>query len=137
MSSTTGSWRAGKRVAIVGGGPGGISTGLAFLKRGYDVRIFERQPKCQAIGGGVLLSTPVLAVLRSYGMSLDNIGSYTITNFANKSGAVRVQLPFNQEVERLMGVKGWHYGVLRSYVFKKMLELVPKGVIYSDYDFLN
>ncbi|KAL2823198.1 hypothetical protein BDW59DRAFT_180776 [Aspergillus cavernicola] len=100
MSSN--SWRPGKRVAIAGGGSGSISTGLAFLKRGYDVRIYERQAKCKAIGNAVLLSTPVLAILRSYGIDLDNLG--------------------------------WHYGVLRSSVFKNMPELVPDGVIYANHE---
>ncbi|KAL7654255.1 hypothetical protein ACMYSQ_006270 [Aspergillus niger] len=129
-------WRPGKRVAIVGGGPGSISAGLAFIQRGYDVRIFERQPECKAIGGAVLLSTPVLAILRSYGLSLDNVGSYTVTYFKNKSGTVRVKLPFNPAVEQRMGIKGWHYGVLRSSIFKKMLDLVPDGVIYAGHEFI-
>lgn len=129
------SWRPGKRVAIAGGGPGAISTGLAFIKRGYDVRIFERQKECKAMGGAVLISTPVLAVLRSYGLSMDNVGSHTVLSFANKSGVERVKLPFNAEVERRMGIKGWFYGVLRSSIFKKMLELVPEGIIYTDHEF--
>jgi 2-polyprenyl-6-methoxyphenol hydroxylase-like FAD-dependent oxidoreductase len=128
-------WRPGKRVVIAGGGPGAISKGLAFLKRGFDVRIFERQPECKAIGGAVLLSTPILAILRSYGMSLDNVGSYTRTYFKNKSGDDRMQLPFNTEVERRMGIKGWHYGDLRSSAFKQMLELVPEGAIYTNHEF--
>ena len=128
-------WRPGKRVAIVGGGPGAISTGLAFLKRGYDVRVFERQAECRAIGGAVLLSTPVLAILRSYGLSLDNVGSYTVTYFKNKAGTDRLKLPFNAEVERRMGIKGWHYGVLRSSIFEKMIQLVPECVIYPDHEF--
>lgn len=130
-------WRPGKRVAIVGGGPGSISTGLAFIQRGYDVRIFERQPECKAIGGAVLLSTPVLSILRSYGLSLDNVGSYTVTYFQNKAGTERVKLPFNPAVERRMGIKGWHYGVLRSSIFKKMLDLVPEGVIYAGHEFTS
>lgn len=133
----TSGWRPGKRVAIVGGGPGSISTGLAFIKRGYDVRIYERQPECKAIGGAVLLSTPVLAILRSYGVGPEYFGSYTVTYFKNKSGGERVKLPFNAEVERIMGIKGWHYGVLRSSIFKKMLELVPEGVIHVDHEFTS
>lgn len=134
---TSQDWRTGKRVAIVGGGPGSISAGLAFIKRGYDVRIYERQPECKAIGGAVLLSTPVLAILRSFGLSPDEFGSYTVTYFKNKSGTERVRLPFNSEVERTMGIKGWHYGVLRSSIFKKMLELVPEGVIQSNHEFVS
>ncbi|KAL4971615.1 hypothetical protein BDW66DRAFT_164966 [Aspergillus desertorum] len=127
-------WRPGKRVAIAGGGSGAISTALAFLRRGYDVRVFERQSECRAIGGAVSLSTPVLAILRSYGMSLENAGSYTVTHFANKWGKERLKLPFNTEVEKRMGIKGWQYGVLRSSAFKKMLDLVPDGVISCDHE---
>lgn len=130
-------WRPGRRVAIVGGGPGSISAGLAFIQRGFDVRIFERQPECKAIGGGVLLSTPVLSILRSYGLSLDNVGSYTVTYFKNKAGRERAKLPFNPVVEKRMGIKGWHYGVLRSSIFKKMLDLVPEGVIYAGHEFTS
>ncbi|PYH68440.1 FAD-dependent oxidoreductase [Aspergillus vadensis CBS 113365] len=127
-------WRPGKRVAIAGGGPGAISTALAFIKRGYDVRVFERQTECRAIGGAVLLSIPVLAILRSYGISLENFGSYTSTYFKNKWGKERALLPFNEEVERRMGIKGWQYGVLRSSAFQKMLDLVPDGVIFCSHE---
>ena len=128
-------WRPGKRVAIVGGGPGAISTGLAFLKRGYDVRIYEKQQSCKAIGGAVLLCVPVLAILRSYGMSLDNVGSYTVTYFKNNKGAVRTKLLFNPKIEENMGIKGWHYGVLRSSAFQLMLNLVPESVIRTNHEF--
>ncbi|KAF7714084.1 Monooxygenase [Penicillium ucsense] len=131
------SWRPGKRVAIVGGGPGAISTGIAFLKRGFDVRIFERQSSCKAIGGAVLLSTPVLAILRNYGISAEHFGSFTVTYFKNEVGMARVELPFNPEIERKMGIKGWHYGVLRSSIFKKMLELVPEHVIFAGHEFTH
>jgi 2-polyprenyl-6-methoxyphenol hydroxylase-like FAD-dependent oxidoreductase len=130
-------WRPGKRVAIVGGGPGSISAALAFVQRGFDVRVFERQPECTAIGGAVLLATPVLAILRSYGVQEKSFGSPTVTYFKNKSGKERVKLPFNAECEQKMGIKGWHYGVLRSSIFKKMLELVPENVIHADHEFIS
>lgn len=130
-------WRPGKRVAVAGGGPAAISTALAFINRGYDVRIFERQPECKAIGGAVLLCVPVLAILRSYGMNLDVVGDYTRTYFKNKQGLERVLLPFNPEVEKRMDIKGWHYGVLRSSVFGKMLNLVPEGVIQNNHETIS
>lgn len=135
MSEQT--WRPGKRVAIAGGGPASVSTALAFIQRGYDVRIFERQSECKPIGGAVLLNIPVLAILRSYGMPMENVGSFTTTSFQNKSGLERVELPFNKEVEKLMGIKGWQYGVLRSSLFKKMLDLLPNGVIFNNHEFTS
>ena len=128
-------WRVGKRVAVIGGGPGGISAALALHKKGFDVRVYERQPNPKSIGGAVLLSVPVLAILRNYGVNLDNFGSYTVTQFCNKKGKVRVELPFNKNIEKLMGIKGWHYGVLRSSAFAHMVNLVPEGMVFGDHSF--
>lgn len=129
------SWRPGRRVAIVGGGPGGISAAIALRQQGYDVRIFERQKEPKPLGGAVLLSVPVLAVLRSYGIDIENFGSFTRTEFRNNRGKVRVRLPFNEKVEKAMGIKGWHYGVLRSSAFAKMLDRLPSSLIVPDHTF--
>ncbi|KAJ9618082.1 hypothetical protein H2203_009263 [Taxawa tesnikishii (nom. ined.)] len=101
-------WRPGRRVAVAGGGPGAVSAALAFIQRGYDVRVFEQQPEPKAIGGAVLLNTPVLSILRSYDMKLDEIGEYSVTHFQNHKGKDRVILPFNSKVEKAMGIRGWH-----------------------------
>ena len=128
------SWRKGKRVAIVGGGPGGVSTALAMLQRGYDVKVFEKQREPKALGGAVLLSVPVLAVLREYGIDIKNFGLHTTVEFKNHKGKVRASLPFNPNVEKAFNIKGWHYGVLRSSAFGKMLDQLPEGVIEGDSD---
>lgn len=113
-----------------------MSTALAFIQRGFDVRIFERQSECKPIGGAVLLNIPVMAVLRSYGLSIENLGSYTTTSLQNKYGVERVELPFNEEIERRMGIKGWQYGVLRSSLMKKMLDLLPLGVVHTRHELI-
>ncbi|MDO5620956.1 MAG: NAD(P)/FAD-dependent oxidoreductase [Paracoccus sp. (in: a-proteobacteria)] len=128
-------WREGKRVAVIGCGPGGVSTALALIRQGFDVRIYERQAEPKAIGGAVLLSVPVLAILRSYGIDVSNFGLPTVTHFKNRRGKDRVILPFNRLVEEKMGINGWHYGVLRSSAFRQMLELLPEGVILPGHDF--
>jgi len=128
-------WRPGKRVAIIGAGPGGVSAAVAMLQQGYDVRLYERNADPKPLGGGVLLSVPVLAILRRYGIDITNFGSFTKTQFRNNRGKVRVHLPFNESVERAMGIKGWHYGVLRSNAFGKMLNILPDDVLISDYKF--
>lgn len=107
-------WRAGKRVAVVGAGPGGVSAALALHKLGYDVRVFEKNPEPKPIGGAVLLAVPVLAVLRYYGVDMENFGSFTITEFRNNKDRLRARLSFNASVEKSFGIKGWHYGMLRS-----------------------
>ena len=54
-----------RRVAVVGAGPGGISAAIAFHQAGHEVRLFERMPQVTPLGGAVLLSLPVLSILRS------------------------------------------------------------------------
>lgn len=131
------SWRAGKRVAIVGAGPGGLSAALALNAKGYDVRIFERHQSPRPLGGAVLLSVPVLAILRQYGIDLSNFGSYTVTQFRNSKGKLRATLPFNPVVEKQFGINGWHYGVLRSSAFAHMLKLIPEGMIVGSHGFTS
>lgn len=135
MNNVSGNWRAGKRVAVVGAGPGGVSAALALHKQGFDVRIFEKNPEPKPIGGAVLLSVPVLAVLRDYGVDLSNFGSFTVTEFRNNKNLLRARLPFNAAVEKSFGIKGWHYGMLRANAFARMMELLPGGMLVANAEF--
>lgn len=99
-------WREGRRVAVVGAGPGGLSAAIASKKAGHDVRIFERAATPKSLGG---------AVLRHYGIDIENsLGSKTVTHFVNNKGKVRTTFPFNRSVEEAFGIEGWHYGILRD-----------------------
>lgn len=122
-------WRKGRRVAIAGAGPGGVSAALEFIAQGYDVRMFERNEQPKPLGGAVLLSTPVLAVMRKHGVDVLSLGSKTVTKFANNKGKVRATLPFNSDVEKAFGIPGWHYGMLRSNAIGQLMEKLPTGII--------
>lgn len=136
MAEETGQWRKGKRVAIIGAGPTGVSAAIAFLQQGFDVRLFEKNPEPQPLGGAVLLSVPVLAVLRNYGVDVGpSFGSKTGVQFRNNKGKIRAELPFNQKIEDSFGIPGWHYGVLRKSAFGKMMDLLPDRVIVPDHAF--
>jgi len=47
--------KIGKAVAIIGGGPSGISAAIELAKNGFNVTIFEREPK---IGGELIYGIP-------------------------------------------------------------------------------
>ena len=122
-------WRKGKRVAIAGAGPGGVSAALELIAQGYDVRVFEKAPEPKPLGGAVLLSTPVLAIMRKHGIDIESLGSKTVTHFANHKGKRRAVLPFNPDVEKALGIPGWHYGMLRSNAFGQLLSKLPSDVV--------
>lgn len=126
------SWTKGKRVAIAGAGPGGVSAALELIAQGYDVRIYEKAPEPKPLGGAVLLSAPVLAIMRKHGIDVLSLGSKTVTHFANHKGKRRAVLPFNPSVEKALGIPGWHYGMLRSNAFGQLMSKLPEGVIFGN-----
>jgi salicylate hydroxylase len=56
------------RVAIVGGGIGGLTAARALCARGIEVGIYEAAPELREIGAGVALHPNAMKVLRSLGV---------------------------------------------------------------------
>lgn len=79
-------WRKGKRVAIAGAGTGGISAALEFLAQGFDVRIFEKYTVPKPLGGAVLLSAPVLAIMRKHGIDVLSLGAKKTDEICQQQG---------------------------------------------------
>lgn len=57
------------RIAIIGGGIGGLTAGLALQKAGYAPVIYERAPQFGEVGAGISLSPNAVKGLVSIGMS--------------------------------------------------------------------
>ena len=53
------------RVAIIGGGIGGLAAARALCRRGIEVRIYEAAPELREIGAGVALHPNAMKVLRA------------------------------------------------------------------------
>lgn len=119
----------GKRVAVIGAGPGGLSAGLALHNAGYDVRILERNPTVKPIGGAILLNTSVLMCLRNLGVDITDLGVTARTEMCNHRGKLRVNMPFSPEVEKFSGIKGWNYGLFRSQLYERMLAAIPNEIV--------
>ena len=98
-----------RRVAVIGACPGGLAA-LAFHRAGHEVRLFERLDAVKPLGGAVLLSLPVLSVMRDMGVDINGLGAYGVTEFRNHRGRLRTRLPFNPRAEARAGIPGWHYG---------------------------
>jgi salicylate hydroxylase len=56
------------RVAIVGGGIGGLAAANALLQQGMDVRIYEQAPALTEVGAGVALQPNGIRMLRRLGL---------------------------------------------------------------------
>jgi salicylate hydroxylase len=56
------------KIAIVGGGIGGLAAALALLRRGIDVEVYEQAPELREFGAGVQLSANGTRVLHALGL---------------------------------------------------------------------
>ncbi len=65
------------KIVIVGAGLGGLTAGLALLKRGFEVELYEQAPELKEIGAGVQLSANGTRVLYDLGVGaeIERIGA--------------------------------------------------------------
>jgi salicylate hydroxylase len=57
------------RVAIIGGGIGGLSAALALLREGLDVHVYEQAARFGEIGAGIQISPNASRLLYRYGLA--------------------------------------------------------------------
>ena len=57
------------RVAIIGGGIGGLSAALALLREGFDVHVYEQASRFGEIGAGIQISPNASRLLYRYGLA--------------------------------------------------------------------
>jgi salicylate hydroxylase len=57
-----------EKIAIVGGGIGGLAAALALIRRGIDVDVYEQAPELRELGAGVQISANGTRVLHALGL---------------------------------------------------------------------
>jgi 2-polyprenyl-6-methoxyphenol hydroxylase-like FAD-dependent oxidoreductase len=120
----------GQRVAIAGGGPGGLSAAIALRQAGFDVTLFERHATSRGIGGAILLNAISIHVLRSYGIEMEDVYTgVSRSEFQRYDGRFRALWRTDPELYRRAGASGWLSGMMREEVFSRMVAAVPDGVI--------
>src|SRR6202165_2722874 len=64
------------KVAIVGGGIGGLTAALALLRQGIDVEVYEQAPQLKELGAGVQISANGTRVLYALGLgpAIERVG---------------------------------------------------------------
>jgi salicylate hydroxylase len=56
------------RIALVGGGLGGLAAAIALSRRGFDVRIFEQSNEIKEVGAGITLTPNAVKILYALGL---------------------------------------------------------------------
>jgi salicylate hydroxylase len=115
------------RVAIVGGGIGGLAAANALLRRGLDVQVFEQAPMLAEVGAGLALAPNGLRQLRRLGLGdrLIQLGArWADTQFRRADGSIVAPiLPSGPEgqIEYL--------GMHRADLLELLLANLPEGTV--------
>lgn len=129
----------GSRVAVIGGGPGGLITAAALLRRGVKVTVFERAPSyAPKAGGGFGLAFNGAAALKAIDPSLfakvrnvtQPLRSWSVTD---STGKILVE---NRDIATLRMEDGSSAlaGALRAEALKLFYESLPEGTVMLGVD---
>lgn len=97
------------RIAIVGGGLGGLAAALFLQKAGLDVTVYEQAPELRELGAGIVIPPNMVRPLDKLGLA-DNLPNFAVRLEAAwefrrwKDGQVLFVQPMEEECERLYGV---------------------------------
>src|SRR6476661_1312760 len=115
------------RVAIVGGGIGGIATANALLQRGLDVHVYEQASALTEVGAGIAIQPNGVRMLRrlGFGAELERWGArWTDPQFRRADGSFIAPM-WPAEVAASIEMYGMH----RADILRFLLERLPAGIV--------
>jgi salicylate hydroxylase len=101
------------RIAVVGGGIGGLSAALALLKAGFNVQVYEQAPRFGEIGAGIQISPNASRLLHRLGLreAMERWG--VRPRFVHQKrwddGRTLQRAPLGPEVEERFGAPYYHF----------------------------
>ena len=57
------------RIAVIGGGIGGLTAAVALYQAGFEVNVYEQAPELTEVGGGINMAPNATRVLRGLGLA--------------------------------------------------------------------
>ena len=116
------------KVAVIGGGIGGLSAALALLKAGCDVHVYEQAQKFGEIGAGTQISPNASRLLHRLGLkhAMDKWGVLPLAVHQKRwdDGRTLQRAPLGSEVETLFGAPYYHFH--RGDLAVLLAEALPK-----------
>lgn len=121
------------KVAIVGGGIGGLTAAIAMQRDGHDVHIFEKATALEAIGAGIHVSPNGVRLLQRLGLSeaIAKVGALPTTFEFQRWQDDRVlqRHPINPFCEQRFGAP--FYCFHRGELHEVLLGAVPKERVHT------
>jgi 2-polyprenyl-6-methoxyphenol hydroxylase-like FAD-dependent oxidoreductase len=119
------------RVAVIGGGIGGLATAVALQHRGIACTVQEQAPELHEIGAGVALWPPALAVIDRVGLgpAVRALGRpWIVAGLRRHDGDFLVRYTSDELASSLgMATMAVHRGELQSL----LLSALPPGTVHT------
>jgi salicylate hydroxylase len=101
------------KVAIIGGGIGGLSAALQLLQAGLDVQVYEQAPQIGEIGAGIQISPNASRLLLRLGLkpAMEAVGTRPLAVHQRRwdDGRTLQRAPIGPEVEAAFGAPYYHF----------------------------
>jgi len=100
------------KIAVIGGGVGGLSAALHLLNAGFDVHVYEQAPRITEIGAGIQMSPNASRLLIRLGLkaALDAAGVRPLVVHQRRwdDGRTLQRAPLGAEIEASFGAPYYH-----------------------------
>ena len=117
------------RVAIVGGGIGGIAAASALVQRGMDLRIYEQAPALTEVGAGVAIQPNGVRMLRHLGLGdeLLRLGARWVDPQIRRPDGTYVAAMWPSELASQIEFYGMH----RADLLAMFVNRLPPGIVHT------
>jgi salicylate hydroxylase len=119
------------RIAIVGGGVGGLTAAIALARRGFDLDVFEQAPALTQVGASLQLGPNAIRLLDELGLlpALRTIGVRpdAVDFLRWDDGALLLHTPLGEAAERHFGAPQLDF--FRPDLHRVLVEALPPGVL--------
>jgi salicylate hydroxylase len=119
------------RIAIIGGGVGGLTAALALLRRGFEVDVLEQAPAASAVGASLQLGPNALRLLDEMGLlpALRTIGVRpdAVDFLRWDDGSLLLHQALGEEAEAHFGAPQLDF--YRPDLHRALADALPDGVL--------
>ncbi len=122
------------RIALVGGGLGGLAAAIALSRSGFDIRIFEQSNQIKEVGAGITLTPNAVKILCALGLEADlkkhgfEPESMVTRNWNTGHPLSRIQSKGITADRFGAGL----YHIHRADLLESLLNALPKGLLRLD-----
>lgn len=124
------------RVAIVGGGIGGLALALGLQQRGIGCDVFEAVPEVRELGVGITLLPHAMRELAALGLQpeLEPLGIENLESvFFNRWGQFIYREPRGRHAGYAVPELGMHRGKLHGVLYRAALQRLGAGCLHLDH----